>query len=44
MAFQVNHDAFLVNLQHQLQIAQQQIQNLTSQTVQANDEIARLKA
>ena len=44
MAFQENHDAFLVNLQHQLQIAQQQIQNLTTQTVQANDEIARLKA
>ena len=44
MALQANHDAFLASLQHQLQIAQQQIQNLTSQTTQANDEIARLKA
>ena len=44
MALQANHDAFLANLQHQLQIAQEQIQNLTNQTTQANDEIARLKA
>ena len=40
MALQANHDAFLASLQHQLQIAQQQIQNLTNQTTQANDEIA----
>jgi hypothetical protein len=44
MALQANHDAFLASLQHQLQIAQQQIQNLTNQTTQANDGIARLKA